>query len=72
MSEKEAVRLRQNWPGESGRTPFSLPVYVGVPCSGPLSANPKGKRADERTRTAYPCSSYECAARHLGATERPY
>jgi NAD(P)-dependent dehydrogenase (short-subunit alcohol dehydrogenase family) len=22
------------------------------------------------TRTAYPCSSYECAARHLGATER--
>jgi hypothetical protein len=27
-------------------------------------------RADERTRTANPCSSYECAARHLGATEQ--
>src|SRR5215213_863656 len=27
-----------------------------VSCSEPVSANPKRKRADERTRTAYPCS----------------
>jgi hypothetical protein len=30
------------------------------------------KRADERTRTADLESLYEYAARHLGATERPY